>query len=265
MEKLYIKTEKDMTTFMKEKLTVKIFPTREEMGTDAAQDVAKTINELLQKKEELNMIFAAAPSQQEFMQHLISDKSIDWTRINAFHMDEYIGLEKEASQAFGNFLKDRLFSKAPFKSIHYINGQEENPEKECERYTQLLDKYPVDIVCLGIGENGHIAFNDPHVADFNDPKMVKVVDLDLACRTQQVNEGCFIKLMSVPTQAITITIPALLKAEYMFCMVPAQNKAKAVERTLNGKIDEECPATILRTKEKSLLYLDEASASLIKL
>ena len=262
MEKLYTETEKGMTTFKKEKLTVKIFPTREDMGIDAANDVATAINEMLQKKDEINIIFAAAPSQQEFMQHLIADKSIDWTRINAFHMDEYIGLEKDASQAFGNFLKERLFSKAPFKSIHYIDGQED-PEKECERYAQLLDKYPVDIVCLGIGENGHIAFNDPHVADFNDPKMVKVVDLDLACRTQQVNEGCFIKLNLVPSQAITVTIPALLKADSMFCMVPAENKAKAVKRTLNGEIDEECPATILRTKEKAILYLDKASASLI--
>ena len=262
MEKLYTETEKGMTTFKKEKLTVKIFPTREDMGIDAANDVATAINEMLQKKDEINIIFAAAPSQQEFMQHLIADKSIDWTRINAFHMDEYIGLEKDASQAFGNFLKERLFSKAPFKSIHYIDGQED-PEKECERYAQLLDKYPVDIVCLGIGENGHIAFNDPHVADFNDPKMVKVVDLDLACRTQQVNEGCFIKLNLVPSQAITVTIPALLKADSMFCMVPAENKAKAVKRTLDGEIDEECPATILRTKEKAILYLDKASASLI--
>ena len=260
MEKLYIRN-KDMKTFKKEELTVKIFPTRIEMGTDAAKDVASKINELLQNKDELNMIFAAAPSQQEFMEHLISNKSIDWSRINAFHMDEYIGLEENASQAFGNFLKDRLFSKVPFKSLNYINSQAKDSQKECERYAQLLEKNPVDIVCLGIGENGHIAFNDPHVADFNDPEMVKVVDLDLACRTQQVNEGCFIKINLVPTQAITVTIPALLKAEYKYCMVPAANKAQAVFRTLNGKIDEECPATILRTKEKAVLYLDEASAS----
>ena len=265
MEKLYTETEKKMTTFKKEKLTVKIFPTREAMGTDAAKDTARTINELQQKKDEINMIFAAAPSQQEFMQHLISDKSIDWSRINAFHMDEYIGLKEDAPQGFGNFLKERLFSKAPFKSIHYIDGQAQDPQKECDRYAELLEKYPVDIVCLGIGENGHIAFNDPHVADFKDPKMVKIVELDTACRTQQVNEGQFTQLNLVPTQAITITIPALLKADSMFCMVPAENKTEAVYRTLNGEIDEECPATILRTKEKAVLYLDEASASKLKL
>ena len=254
-----------MKTFKKENLTVKIFPNRDEMGLDAAKDVSKKINELLAKKDELNMIFAAAPSQQDFMAHLTSDKSIDWTRINAFHMDEYIGLDKSAPQAFGNFLKESLFSKAPFKSIHYIDVEAVDPEKEAVRYTQLLEKYPVDIVCLGIGENGHIAFNDPHVADFNDPKLVKVVELDTACRTQQVNEGQFEQLNLVPTQAITITIPGLLKGDYMYCMVPAENKAKAVFRTLNGDIDEECPATILRTKENAVLYLDEASASLLQL
>ena len=264
MEKLYTGNEENVKTFMKEKLTVKIFPTRDEMGTEAALNVASKINELLQSKDEINMIFAAAPSQQDFMQQLTTDESIDWSRINAFHMDEYIGLEEDASQAFGNFLKERLFSKAPFKSIHYINKQAADPQKECERYAELLEKYPVDIVCLGIGENGHIAFNDPHVADFNDPEMVKVVDLDMACRTQQVNEGCFLQLNLVPTQAITVTIPALLKAEYMFCMVPAENKAEAVYRTLNGEIDEECPATILRTKDKAILYLDKASASKLK-
>ncbi|MDD2475093.1 MAG: glucosamine-6-phosphate deaminase [Dysgonamonadaceae bacterium] len=252
-----------MKTFKKENLTVKIFPNRDEMGLDAAKDVSKKINELLANKDELNMIFAAAPSQQDFMAHLTSDKSIDWTRINAFHMDEYIGLDKSAPQAFGNFLKERLFSKAPFKSIHYIDVEAVDPEKEAVRYAKLLEKYPVDIVCLGIGENGHIAFNDPHVADFNDPKRVKVVELDTACRTQQVNEGQFTQLNLVPTQAITITIPGLLKADSMFCMVPAENKAVAVERTLNGEINEECPASILRTKENAVLYLDKASASLL--
>jgi len=265
MEKLYTKTEKGLTIFKKEKLTVKVFPTREAMGTDAANDTANAINELLQRKDEINMIFAAAPSQQEFMQQLISDKSIDWSRINAFHMDEYLGLKEDAPQGFGNFLKERLFSKVPFKSIYYINGQAQDPQNECERYAELLTKYPVDIVCLGIGENGHIAFNDPHVADFNDPEMVKIVDLDIACRTQQVNEGQFSQLNLVPTQAITITIPGLLKGDYMYCMVPAKNKAEAVYRTLNGEIDEECPATILRTKENAMLYLDEASASKLKL
>ncbi len=261
MEKLYTVTDKEKTIFNKGKLKVKILPTRDAMGANAAKDTAQKINELLQEKKEINMIFAAAPSQQEFMHHLILNKSIDWSRINAFHMDEYIGLEKDATQTFGNFLKKHLFSKIPFKSIQYIDGQAQDQEEECNRYAKLLKEFPADIVCLGIGENGHIAFNDPHAADFNDQKIVKVVELDTACRTQQVNEGQFAHINLVPSQAITITIPGLLKGDYMYCMVPAKNKAEAVYRTLNGEIDEECPATILRTKENAVLYLDIESAS----
>jgi len=260
---LFINNKKKNTTLVKEKLIVKIFPSREKMGQKAAEEVAKKICEILATKEEINMIFAAAPSQQEFMEHLILDKTIEWQRINAFHMDEYIGLEKDDPQGFGNFLRDRLFEKVPFKSVHYINSQASDVEAECERYTQLLKENPVDIVCLGIGENGHIAFNDPHVADFNDTKLVKVVDLDLICRQQQVNEKCFTTLDSVPTRAITVTIPALTIAKDMFCVVPARNKANAVFKTLTENISERCPATVLRTKENAILYLDKESSFLL--
>jgi glucosamine-6-phosphate deaminase len=250
-------------TFAKGKLEVKIFPTRKEMGKEAAVNVSDTIRRLLNEKEEINMIFAAAPSQSDFMKELIADKRIRWEKINAFHMDEYIGLEKDAPQGFGNFLKERIFLRVPFKSVHYINGQAENPSAECERYAGLLSRYPVDIVCLGIGENGHIAFNDPPVANFMDTKPVKVVELDRVCRQQQVNENLFSSIDKVPTHAVTVTIPALMRAKYMFCMVPAWNKAKAVYHTLNDEISEKCPATILRTKNDAILYLDEESASLL--
>lgn len=262
-EMSFTEIESSVVTFTKEKLEVRIFSTREDMGKQAAKDVANVIKENLERKGELNMIFAAAPSQQEFMQYLITDETIDWKSVNAFHMDEYIGLEVDAPQGFGNFLKNRLFSKVPFKSVNYINGQAIDPEKECERYSELLKNNSVDIVCLGIGENGHIAFNDPSVADFNDPKSVKVVELDTECRQQQVNEGLFANLDLVPKYAITVTIPQLLKAELMFCMVPASNKAEAVYRTLNDDISEKCPATILRSKDKAILYLDKESASLL--
>lgn len=242
-------------------LEVRIYPDRGEMGKDAARDVSAAIQKLLENKEEINMIFAAAPSQSDFMKELIADKAIRWEKINAFHMDEYIGLEKDAPQGFGNFLKGHLFDQVPFKSVHLVNGQAEDPEAECKRYAGLLDQHPVDIVCLGIGENGHIAFNDPPVADFNDPKLVKVVELDMPCRQQQVNENLFVGIDLVPTHAITITIPTLLRARQMFCMVPARNKAEAVYATLNGEISEACPASILRTKEDAILYLDRESAS----
>lgn len=247
----------------KNELTVKIYPTRLEMGINAASEVADRIHTLLQKREQINMIFAAAPSQNEFLEALIADKTIDWSRINAFHMDEYIGLAANAPQGFGNFLKERLFGRLPFKSVFYINGQAKATNTECIRYSELLQKYPVDIVCLGIGENGHIAFNDPHVADFNDSSLVKVVSLDDKCRMQQVHDGCFKELSDVPLQAFTLTIPALTSAKYMYCVVPAKTKARAVFNTLYGDVSEVCPASILRRKKGAVLYLDADSASTI--
>lgn len=262
-EMSYTKINTDEITFTRGMLEVKIFHTRAEMGKEAAINASDTIRKLLNEKDEINMIFAAAPSQSDFIKELIADQRIQWERINAFHMDEYIGLDKDAPQLFGNFLRERIFDKVSFKSIHYINGSAEDPLAECERYAGLLSQYQADIVCLGIGENGHIAFNDPPVADFNDPEKVKVVKLDMVCRQQQVNENLFSDIALVPTHAVTVTIPALMCAKYMFCMVPAKNKAEAVYHTLNDEISENCPATILRTKENAMLYLDRESASLL--
>lgn len=252
-----------MKTIKKDKLTVKVFSTIQEMGHTAAQDVADKICELLAEKEEINMIFAAAPSQEEFLKNLIQDSRICWNRINAFHMDEYVKIPQDAPQSFGNFLRQRIFDKVPFKQVNYLNGNAKNLEEECKRYANLLIQHPVDIVCLGIGENGHIAFNDPDFADFNDTKTVKVVKLDSVCRQQQVNEKCFEILDMVPKEALTLTIPTLVKAKWMFCIVPFKNKAKAVQETLSNDISEKCPATILRKKENSLLYLDNESSTLM--
>lgn len=248
-------------TFVKDKLKVKAYSSRDEMGKRAASDIADTIQNLLQSKPVLNIIFAAAPSQQECLSYLVENKSIEWSRINAFHMDEYIGLPEGAPQSFGNFLKSHIFGKVPFRSINYINGSNPDYVQECTRYANLLRENPVDIVCLGIGENGHIAFNDPPVANFNDPEVIKVVELDLVCRQQQVNDKCFDVLKQVPTHAFTLTIPTLLSADYMFCVVPATNKADAVYRTLNEEISVKCPATILRKKDNVILYLDNESAA----
>lgn len=248
--------------FTKDKLAVKVFENRKLMGKEAATDVADCIEQMLSEKKEINMVFAAAPSQNEFLEELV-DSGVEWERINAFHMDEYIGLPLDAEQRFGTFLKERIFGRVPFKSVHYINGQAQ-PEKECDRYSLLLKQYPVDIVCLGIGENGHIAFNDPHVAKFDDPELVKVVALDEKCRMQQVHDGCFRSIELVPTQAISLTIPALVAAKYMFCIVPASTKAQAVYDTIYGEISESCPASILRTKANAVLYLDSDSAALLE-
>lgn len=250
-------------TFKKDKMEVKIYDTRDAMGKGAAEDIAAAIKKLLSEKEEINMIFAAAPSQNDMLAHLCAMDGIEWERINAFHMDEYIGLNPDAPQCFSNFLKRYIFDLKPFKSVNLIDASATDAEKESARYTKLLEEHPVDIVCMGIGENGHIAFNDPHVADFNDPKLVKAVSLDDVCRMQQVNDGCFAKIDDVPKFAMTLTVPALMRASYNFCVVPAPTKANAVKNTVEGEISEKCPATILRQKDNAVLYCDADSSALL--
>ena len=252
-----------MRTFQKDKLTVEIYENRTLMGEAAAKDIKAKIAELLAEKQEINMIFAAAPSQNDVLKSLVEDKAIEWNRVNAYHMDEYIGLDKDAPQGFGNFLKEHIFGLVPFKSVNYIDITTANPEAEAERYGKLLKENPTDIVIMGIGENGHIAFNDPPVADFKDEKWVKPVKLDEICRQQQVNDGCFASIDKVPTHAMTLTVPTLVKAPYLFCIVPAPTKAKAVYETLNGSIDEHCPASVLRTHSNAKLYLDNESSKLL--
>ena len=250
-----------MRSFMKDKLEVRIYDNRTLMGEAAAADISARIKALLATKPEINMIFAAAPSQNDVLLALVNDGSIEWNRVNAYHMDEYVGLSADAPQGFGNFLRAHLFGLVPFKSVSYIDCTAADPAAECRRYAALLEANPTDIVVMGIGENGHIAFNDPGVADFSDPEPVKVVELDPVCRNQQVNDGCFARLSDVPTHAITLTVPTLVKAPSLFCIVPASTKASAVAETLNGPIGEACPASILRTRDSSVLYLDPDSSA----
>ena len=247
--------------FRKDNLLVKIYDSRSEMGKGAAADAVAYLNDLLTKQEQVNIIFAAAPSQNEFLA-AVAASDVDWTRVNAFHMDEYIGLPADAPQGFGNFLARAIFDKVPFRTVNYINGQNV-PEETIREYETLLEENKVDVVFMGIGENGHIAFNDPHVADFNDGKVIKIVDLDEKCRNQQVNDGCFASIDQVPTHAITLTVPTLVAAPHLFCIVPAPTKAKAVKETVRGTIDEHCPASVLRTRPGAVLYLDPDSAALL--
>ncbi len=252
-----------MKTFQKDRLTVNVYQTRAEMGAAAAKDIKACILALMEKKDTVNMIFAAAPSQNEVLSALATDREIPWNRVNAFHMDEYIGLSADAPQGFGNFLRSHLFGLADFGSVFYIDATACDAEKECARYTSLLSKHPTDIVVMGIGENGHIAFNDPPVADFCDPLAVKPVELDEVCRNQQVNDGCFAKLDDVPKTAITLTVPTLLAGKHLFCIVPAKTKARAVRATLCDEISEKCPASVLRRHQSAVLYLDSDSSALL--
>lgn len=252
-----------MKTFQIDTLQVRIHPTRMAMGVDAANKIADYLIRLLSQKEQVNMIFAAAPSQNEVLAELCTRKGIDWHRVNAFHMDEYVGLPFDAPQRFAHFLDQAIFNRLPFRSVFHIRGDSGDAQSECNRYADLLRQYPVDIVCMGIGENTHIAFNDPHVADFNDSYLVKLVDLDEVSRRQQVNDGCFEKLDMVPEQAITLTIPALTEATYVFCSVPGPTKAEAIRHTLHDEISATYPSTILRRHPHAVLFMDDAAAKYI--
>ncbi|NLZ88314.1 MAG: glucosamine-6-phosphate deaminase [Clostridiales bacterium] len=249
-----------MKKFQVDQLIVEVYETRRQMGEAAAQAGIRLLQDVLKQKDEANVVFAAAPSQSEMLETLLATTEVDWSRVNAFHMDNYVGLDDSAPQQFSRFLRDRLFGKLPFKAVHYM-GNQVGQEKE---YAALLEQYPTDICFMGIGENAHIAFNDPGNAQFDDPDTVKLVELDHACRMQQVNEGNFSSLDDVPTHALTLTIPALMASSHVICTVPGINKAPATKCMLEGPIDEDCPASILRQHQAATLYLDQAAASQLK-
>ncbi len=246
-----------------DRLEIRIFPDRDELGKTAAADVAGVMRQLLTQKEEISVIFASAPSQNEFLRYL-GEQSLPWERITAFNMDEYVGIDPQAPQGFGEFLQRSLYSRVNLKQVHLFDCQSEDPQQECLRYGSLLEVADPDICIYGIGENGHLAFNDPPVADFQDPKTVKIVELDPVCRQQQVNDGCFATLEEVPHFAYTLTIPTLLKARWMFGMVPGPTKIEAVDRAVNGPVSTQCPASILRSHPRAVLYLDEVSAQKVR-
>ena len=249
--------------FAKDQLQVRIFDTRKAMGDCAGQEIAQCLRELLKEKKTVNVMFAAAPSQNETLAALIDAKGIDWARINAFHMDEYVGISPSHSASFCNFLNRAIFTKKPFASVNLINASAPDKDAEARRYAGLLESHKLDVCILGIGENGHIAFNDPSVADFNDPKGVKIVKLEEVCRMQQVHDKCFATIDDVPKSAFTVTVPGLMAADYHFCIVPTKLKACAVKKMLEGPISEDCPASILKTRCNARLYLDSDSASFL--
>ena len=243
-------------------LPVCVFDTREDMGKVAAADAAKRINAVIAKKGEANVVFAAAPSQNDLLENLLKE-DVDWTKVRGFHQDEYVGIDASEPAGFGNWLNRAIFHKVQFKEYHYLLCKAEESEKKCEEYAELLKKYPIDLIFLGIGENGHMAFNDPAVADFNDPKMVKIVELDDVCRQQQVNDGCFPCLDAVPKTAMTLTMSFIMSVPEAICVVPTDRKANAVYNALCGPVETACPASILRNHKNAVMYLDKDSASKI--
>ncbi|NLC25232.1 MAG: glucosamine-6-phosphate deaminase [Fastidiosipila sp.] len=249
------KLKKDLTTIC-------VLENRDDLGKECANDIASRILTILSTKDIANVVFASAPSQKETLNYLV-EKDLPWDRIRAFHMDEYIGLGSEHPSGFGNILKRDFFSKRLFHEVYYLKDQGSAADEICQEYSRLLKEYPIDIVVLGIGENGHLAFNDPPVADFNDPQIVKVVELDLVCRQQQVNDGCFATLDEVPTHAVTITMSAIGAAKHQIAAVPGKTKAKAMRDFFFAEISEASPATMMRTLEGSAIYVDNDSMSAI--
>lgn len=241
-------------------LPVHIFEDRQQMGKAAAADAAKRINAVIRKNGVCNVVFAAAPSQDDLLENLLKE-DIDWTKVRGFHQDEYVGIDEKEPAGFGNFLRRAIFDKVPFKELHYLLCDGDKAGEKCEEYTELLKKYPIDLILLGIGENGHLAFNDPAVADFEDPKTVKVVELDDVCRQQQVNDGCFPNLDAVPKQAMSVTMSFIMQVPEAICVVPTIRKANAVYNALCGDVTTACPSSILRNHPNAALYLDRDSAS----
>ena len=246
-----------------DKLTVEVFDAVPALARAAARDAADAIRGAIDARGEATVMLATGNSQLAFLAELVQISEIAWDRVRAFHMDEYVGLAPTHPASFQRYMRERVASQLPLKEFHYLTGDTGDAQGEAERYARLLAAHPLDLCCCGIGENGHLAFNDPSVADFDDPDDVKIVTLEPESRRQQVDEGHFGSINDVPTHAITVTIPALLRSQRLLAIVPEARKATAVEATLLGPISTACPATVLRRQSHATLYLDAESAALV--
>jgi glucosamine-6-phosphate deaminase len=242
-----------------DRLWVRVFPTGRELDVASADDAAGVLQAAVTERGTANAMFATGNSQLGFLEELAT-RDVDWSKVVVFHMDEYVGVGPDHPAGFGRYIRERIADRVHPRRVHYLQGTGA-ADAECERYADLLGRHPLDLCCLGIGENGHLAFNDPPVADFDDRRDVKVVELDLRCRAQQVNEGHFDSIEAVPTHAITVTVPALLRARRVIANVPEARKAAPVRAALEGPVSTECPASALRTCSHACLYLDRDSAS----
>ena len=247
-----------------DKLPVEVHPSREEMGSAAAAMAQEVLRGAIASRGTANLILATGNSQLTFLHALRDMPEIDWKKVRVFHMDEYLGIPADHPASFPLFLHRHILDAVKPHAFYPIPGQPDDVQEACNHYADLLQRYPADLVVLGIGENGHLAFNDPPYAKFDDPEWVKLVALDETSRRQQVGEGHFPTLESVPTHAITLTIPALLAAGRVLAIVPEARKVNAVRACLYEPVSEERPGSILRTVEHATLYLDPESAQGLK-
>ncbi len=227
------------------------------LGNNAAQKGAELIRKAIAERGEANIIVATGASQFEMLEALIKEE-IDWSVVTGFHLDEYIGIDENHPASFRKYLKERFVNKIPLKEFHYVNGYE--AEKECKRLGEIISRHPIDVAFVGIGENGHLAFNDPP-ADFETEEPYIVVSLDDDCRKQQFGEGWFPTFEDVPKQAISMSIRQIMKSKHIICSVPDDRKAVAVNKTVNSIVSPEVPASVLQKHLSMWLFLDKNSAS----
>jgi glucosamine-6-phosphate deaminase len=255
--------EQIMQTIEKDKLRINVYEDEAKMGDAAADFVASHLQSAIRDRGEANLILATGTSQFQFLPALMQ-RDLDWSKITVFHLDEYRGISEDHPASFRKYLKDRILDAVQPREAYLIQGDAEDLKKEIAAYEELLKSHPADVACLGIGENGHIAFNDPPVADFNDPHWVKVVKLDEACRRQQLGEGWFPTMKEVPEEAISLTIPAIMASKAVSLVAPGRRKAQAIHDTVYSDISTACPATILRKHPDTTFFIDEDAASLLK-
>jgi glucosamine-6-phosphate deaminase len=239
-----------------------IYPTKQEMGAAAAEHAAEVIKQAIEDKGGANIILATGTSQFETIKSLTSS-GIDSSKVTMFHLDEYIGLPADHPASFRKYLKERFVDKVPaLKAVHFVEGDADNPQQECRRLRDIITKHPIDAALIGIGENGHLAFNDPP-ADFETEEAYIIVELDERCRAQQLGEGWFETLEQVPRRAISMSIRQIMKSACLIVSVPEKRKAEAVKNALEGKVTNTCPASILQTHPNCKIFLDVEAASLL--
>jgi glucosamine-6-phosphate deaminase len=247
----------------KNQVRIEVYADSARMGQAAAAAAAEIITAGVASRGSARIVIGTGPSQNTVIGALVRLPSLDWSRVEVFHLDEYVGISADHPASFRRWLKDRVTDVVHPAGVHYLHGDAADPEAECRRYAGLLDAAPVDVTFLGFGENGHIAFNDPGVADFADPLLVRRVRLDESCRAQQVGEGHFAKLDAVPPEALTITCTGIMRSRHLVCAVPERRKAEAVRCAIEGPLSTDCPASLAMTHPHALLFLDAGSASLL--
>jgi glucosamine-6-phosphate deaminase len=240
---------------------LRVEPDVDALAHAAAAHAAREIRLSIEARGVAHLMFASGNSQLTFLRVLRSAEAVDWGRVVGFHMDEYVGIHSTHPASFARYMHEHVVDHVPIREFHFLDGAAIDPTAECARYAALLQAHPLDLCCLGIGENGHLAFNDPPVADFTDPLDVKLVELDDACKAQQVGEGHFADAAAVPPTAITVTIPALLRAGSVLVIVPEARKAEPVRSAFTGPVSTRCPASILQRTPHATVYLDSESAA----